>query len=390
MRNRKKHLLEQMVTRPLQFNNSMLKELVQLKGDNELQFTDLRNNLLRIYDMNEASLQEASNPMLGSLGWFNKKSTEGRQKKYFKRIRNHIAKNSNHRIIVAEGDSWFQFPFFITDIIDWLLKDKNFALYSIAAGGDWLANIIYEGKYIEELSVHNPHVFLISGGGNDFIGGNRIAIMVSKNQNRLKYHSPNQIMEAAENTITQLEANTFYEIQQYINPEFYAYMWTLKTQYYMLFRNLSASKKFSNLKIVTQGYDHVIPSSRYRWNWRYPHQYIINWFVNTGQWLKQPLQIKGINDGNQQRWIMRYLIFEVNQMFSSLATEKDVTGQYLFPHVYHIDCRNVARDYHDWFDEIHLKSNRYKVIAKAYSHVINETENFDPGKKVIKAVDFDR
>ena len=82
-------------------------------------------------------------------------------------------------MILAEGDSWFQFPICVKDIIDWLIKEDNFAVYCIAAGGDWIANIIYEEKYIEELSVHALDVFLMSGGGNDMVGGNKLAVMVS-------------------------------------------------------------------------------------------------------------------------------------------------------------------------------------------------------------------
>jgi hypothetical protein len=390
-------LIDKMIDNPLDFTEKDLQLLVSLeneKGEKEVTFPDLRNNILRIYDMNEHSLVDASNPMTGGLKKSNEWSTKKRKKRYFKKIRNHFTLDPANRIIVAEGDSWFQFPFFIKDIIDWLMQDNNLAIYSIAAGGDWMANMIYEGKYIEELSIHKPHVFLISGGGNDFIGGNRISVMIDKEESLPKYKNETALRDACGYyNISDEEVKWFLQIQKHINKEFYAFIWTLKTQYLILFTNLKRSGKFSQMRIITQGYDNVIPSAKNRWSWRYPMEYFVNKFVNTGQWLKQPIQIKGFNEGNTQQWIMRYLIFEVNQMFIDLATRQQVTAEgkkeFMFPNVYHIDCRHIAKGFKDWFDEIHLKSHRFKIISKAYRHVINGSDNFDPGKKIIKAIDFD-
>ena len=61
---------------------------------------------------------------------------------------------------------------------------------------------------------------------------------------------------------------------------------------------------------------------------------------------------------------MYVLIYEFNEMLCKLARFS------WFPNVFHIDCRNVARSSDDWFDEIHLKSSRFKEIAEAYRHCI--------------------
>ena len=38
-------------------------------------------------------------------------------------------KDKEKKIILAEGDSWFNYPIILTDIIDRIRMEKNFALY---------------------------------------------------------------------------------------------------------------------------------------------------------------------------------------------------------------------------------------------------------------------
>ena len=91
--------------------------------------------------------------------------------------------------IVIEGDSWFEHPI-IKDTFDWLSEklQGKYALYSLAHGGDWLMNIIRDGKYISELPIIKPEVLLLSGGGNDLVDYNRLSLMVDSNPVR-KYYS---------------------------------------------------------------------------------------------------------------------------------------------------------------------------------------------------------
>ena len=128
------------------------------------------------------------------------------------------------------------------------------------------------------------------------------------------------------------------------------------------------------MQVITQGYDNVIPSyKKYRTN---IFQAVINAINGSGKWLKQPMMIKGITDETLERNIMKFLIFEFNQMFIELANH--------FENVYHIDCRGTATCFEDWFDELHLHSKSFKDIANAYEICINNYPNSD---KVIKVTD---
>lgn len=372
---RKQDLLYKMVhpKKEGEFTDQDFLELVHIEGDDAVTFDDLRGNILQIYDMNESSLRKESDAMQGSLAWLNRQKQKMRGKKFFSRIRDG-KRTKDYTTIVAEGDSWFCFPFYVKDINEWLIDDSRINLYSIAAAGDWLTNIIYEGKYVEQLSLIEPDVFLISGGGNDFCGSYRLSFMVNTNVDENK------------------EGDELIKVC--VSDAFGAFVWTLKTQYWILLSSLNKAKKLKDLKVITQGYDYVMPFPKRR---RGPDtiQWLINKSTDTGDWLRTPLKLKGLHKIENHVAVMAYFIDKVNEMFIWLATYKAPgSDAYKFPNLYHVDCRNVAGGFDGWFDEIHLKSHKFKVVANAYKHLVFEggVRNgfaFDKDKKVIRAVEFE-
>lgn len=388
----KSDLIEKIIQCPLEFNESDFKKLVTIELNEEtkeakyraqLNFDDLRKMIIRIFDINESTLKQQSDATIGILGELNKRSTAIRKKRYYTLIDNNFRDfiNREKKVIVAEGDSWFQFPVFIKDILDWLSDEPNFAVYSMAYGGDWFTNILYDEKYIEELSIHRPEVFLISAGGNDLLGSNRLAAMVDAKQTQKKPNHVNDIVylkllgeEKAPEFATQLK-----EGYRYILPSFYSFLWIIKAQYWMLFNRLKLSGKFNEMKIITQGYDYPVPTDRLRYKKFFNLQPLVNKFAGSGKWLKRPLKIQGIHDDNTCRCIIKAMIFELNCVFADLASN------YNFNNVYHIDCRGVAKDDDCWWDEIHLHSEGFKEIAEAYKRCINGKTS----SKVIRVINPD-
>jgi len=359
---KKQDLLNKMIHNPRIFTDYDFYALVR-NDEDPLTFEDLRENIKRIYDINETTLLSYSDPMKGIFGYLNNCKKAKRSKLFFKRMKKGL-RNDNNKTIVAEGDSWFCFPIYVKDINEWILEDKSINLYSIAEAGDWIADMIYRGKYVEELSLIKPDVFLISGGGNDFIGDNRLSYMVDHLSN---------------------ETNS----TEMITSLFFSFILTLKAQYWLLFMGIQKSGKFNRLKIITQGYDYVIPSNK-KFRSINLIQGIINSFTGTGKWLYLSLMMKGILDVESQKEITHVFIDKVNEMFEWLATHKE-NGNYTFPNLYHVDNRGVARGYDDWFDEIHLKSDRFKIVADAYKYIINEGKTkkgklFNQNEKVIVTV----
>lgn len=370
---RKEELLNLMTSHPSDFEDHHFFELVSIEGKDAVTFDDLRNNLRRIYDMNESSLLRESDAMAGGFGRLNAAIQRKRRKKFFQRIRDG-KRTKEYKTVVAEGDSWFCFPKYIKDINQWLIREDKINLYSAAAAGDWITNMIYEGKYIEELSMIEPDAFLISGGGNDFVGSHRLSFMINTNVDE------------------KIPDDKF--IETCVSDAFKAFILTLKTQYWLLLTSLQHAGKLKDMKIVTQGYDYVIPSLK-KWRGFDLIQWIINrFFTATGDWLCTPFKLKGLHNEDRQQKVIHHFIDEVNKMFIWLAQhpnrKRDSDEKYQFPNLYHIDCRGVAAGFKDWFDEIHLKSKGFRDIADVYKHIILERKRDVKIGKSKKSYEFNK
>lgn len=360
----KHELLEKLLNKPLALTDAdfavLLSEVIGLT------FEDIRKCVHRIYDVNENILLEESEAEFS----LNKRSQKKRNKKFYTKFRRKDFDRTKGKVIVAEGDSWFEFPFFIRDIIDHLNDHKQYAIYSLAYGGDWLTNIVYEGKYVEKLSVFSPDVFLVSGGGNDLVGSDRLGIMVNAKGGCIqRYDSIEAIQSRAHALYDSVGRPTAEDVQQYFRAQdymlsaFYSFIKIMKLQYCKMFEGIH--KKFPQMKIITQAYDYPIPSPKRYWN-PLSIRFYVNRFLGSGRWLFTPLMIAGITDRNLQRQILRYMIYEFNLMFAEIATTQE--------NVFHIDCRGVAKSDKDWYDELHLKSAGYKKIALTYQHCIDSTD----------------
>lgn len=359
-----KPLYEKMLSEPLAFSSTDFEALissyqspVDQKYNVETALLDLRECVKKIYDLNEDRLRETSNANSGTLGKLNRRSTRKRQEDYYKRVENQQPGKKYIRIY-AEGDSWFLFPVFVRDIIDWLQKNDHFLIYSDAYGGDWITNILYEGQYIEALSIHSPDVFLVSGGGNDLVGNSRMAGMVSKNGDQKIKHTTQSLAQLKEE-----ERELILLAQPYITKDFYSFIWTMKAQYTLLFKGLyENTRKFEKMISLTQGYAYPYPKKENNYSWRYPIQPIVNSFLGTGKWLFRPLMIKGILDTRLQRAIVMTFIYEFNEMLIDVANG--------FDNVHHIDCRHIPQKQDDWYDELHLKSHKFREVAGLFKDFI--------------------
>jgi hypothetical protein len=310
------------------------------------------------------------------IGRFNRRSTSKRKKRFNNKIKR-LKEGDKYKIIYAEGDSWFQFPFFVRDIIDWLSRNKQYLIYSDAYGGDWITNIIYESQYVPALSVLRPRYFLISGGGNDLVGNSRLAIMVRKDYNQPKYPDPSFIHDPS---LNQYHKEMIMKAQNHITKEFYAFLWAIKAQYLLFFRGFySPESTQKDIITISQGYDYAIPGERFNWSLRYPFQPAVNKALDNGCWLQRPLKLRGIFDEDLQRALVMTFIFEFNQIFISIANNPWLKN------VYHVDCRDLAKSRRSWYDELHYKSHVFKKVAKAYEFIIENNGNCE---KVIRAADI--
>lgn len=75
--------------------------------------------------------------------------------------------------IVSEGDSWFQYPVLLKDVIDNFNDEKDLAVLSLGGAGDLVEAMAKRREYHKALIETKSPVLLLSGGGNDLLGDGR-------------------------------------------------------------------------------------------------------------------------------------------------------------------------------------------------------------------------
>lgn len=366
------NIIEKIVSEPKAVKRAEIDKLVQT-----VTVDQLREMFLRIYDLNNtSSLGTAS---VGFLGKLNRRQNKKRNKLYLKTIRN----NTKFTKIYVEGDSWYNHPL-LFDIIDGVIKTgkkkaTKYAIYSSAMGADWWINMLNEGKYLSDISREMPEFVLLSGGGNDFVGGRKISYLVD--QNSTCFNGNNQqggIIESdpflkqmiIRSNLSENDRGRLTAGLRFLTKELCSVMWTFELMYKYLLKNLQP--KFPNMKIITQGYDCPIPTTQ-KGPIYLPKKYLLNKALDNGSWLYDALATQNIHDSKDQQNVIFSLIYIFNDMLVNLAKSNQF-GKNLS----HIDCRGVAgHDIKNWFDEMHVKPKIYKKIANAFVNCIDDNATRD-------------
>ena len=255
-----------------------------------------------VFALEDPGIPNLSTAEEGIIGAFNRRSRKRRLREYTRKKE----EGFDGTVVVSEGDSWFQYPLFLKDVIDHLMDADGLNVRSLGFAGDWLSNIRMQEEYLPVLESERPSVFLISGGGNDLVG-----------KERLKWLLPQ--FEPGKAPDYYLQFGVVEAIEQ------------LRTLYTELFDRLTV--EYPEMKIIGHGYDYGIPDG--------------------GRWLGKPMSKVGIVDSDLQKSIACRLIDRFNEMRIELAD--------LYPQVVHIDCRGVVND---WKDELHPKSAGFKLVAE--------------------------
>ncbi len=356
-------ILDKLMDSPEQFSDKDICTLLNVDKDNPdqpfgkgelISTTDLKKLTLRIFDQNDDFKFDNANT--GYLNILNNISQSRRNREFFRTIRS----GKNVTRVVAEGDSWFEHPV-VYDVIDWLsdLGKDRYAIYSIARGGDFLTNMLEEREYITELSLIRPEIFLLSAGGIELVNGRRVALMLDKKRNFVteEYQQTHPIIRDTliRGDLTDEQREMLLRGVSFFTKEFFVLMAVLELSYKYLIKQLR--KKFTDLKIITHGYDYTIPSFQ-----RGPGivKFLINLIGGNGQHFKEPMMLRGITNEKDQRAISFAMIHLFSEAMIRIATDP-IFGR----NVYHIDCRGYARD-EDWHDELHLRPRSIKKVAQTY------------------------
>jgi hypothetical protein len=338
---------------------------------------DLSKIIQRIYDLNHQQVARiaALDNVLGKIDAIK----NSRRNTYFTdQIKKGFRGKPGNIVVLAEGDSWFNYPVLLSDVLDWVSMEPDIIVYSLAEGGDWLLNMLSARKYVEQLSVIQPDVFLISAGGNDLVGRNRLAAMVSTDDATAEYEANDWakgLIEKAKNRVKPIaiyEKDRFENGIKYIAKDFYALLMFFHLQYYFMISGILLGGKFPDIRIMTQGYDYAIPNRDKKFGlnplrWYRP---FIRMFLGHGGWLKTPLQLRGIQNEKNQADIVYAMIYLFNEMMiftGDLFCQMPDMGE----RVFHIDSRgSIGAD--GWSDELHPLPKHFKNTGRTFVDCIRK------------------
>jgi hypothetical protein len=372
-----RRLINKLKHRPLEFELKDAKALTEALRKKLLPNKIIRETAIEVLDLSEKGIFRSS-AADGLTGYFNKRSRAKRQDRFWDKMQQNFRGKEGNIVVVAEGDSWFEHPF-LQDIIDHINRNEDIAVFSLAYTADWLDNILYQGEYIDMLSVIKPDVFLVSAGGNDLLGDKKIGIMcrgielkeVEKNvQNCPDHVYTEKIPKRFEQGLIELqnegrkeEADDIREGVKYLTKEYFGFLNVMQWQYDYLFTCIRA--KYDMMPIFTQSYDYATPQALIKrpLSLAYWYQYPINVLLQSGKWIETAMRNAEIYDTTTMHKVIKAMLY----LFKSMVIE--TAGS--FNYIYHIDSQGLTKP-NEWFDEIHIKSHKFLQVGLTYTYAIKK------------------
>ncbi|QTF93588.1 hypothetical protein [Halomonas sp. BM-2019] len=257
-----------------------------------------------------------------------------RQRRFNSMLAN--AGNNPPPIIYAEGDSWFQFPFLLRDLVNQL--SSTHLVWCTSEPGDTLQNMVHDKpeylRTLNELLVTRGlpvRYFLFSGAGNDVVGQDDSGIAaLSRIVRPFDPDKPPQWhveTPALEDVLGRIR-RAYIKVLEDIDREFPA-------------------TAYPDLRIVIHGYDYsptrsVGGADRNRPFW-------------ARDWTGEPLHNKGFPDNAQASRVVRALIDRLNETTATICSA-------FGPRAIHADLRGSVPQ-GDWADELHPTSDGFKKAA---------------------------
>lgn len=211
-----------------------------------------------------------------------------------------------HRI-VSEGDSWFQYPTRLLDIIDHLMVDH--AILCLSAAGDELSDIENQREILLNLKAERAAALLLSAGGNDLFDNGQLGRLI-------EVPFPGATAEAL------------------VGPTLDAFLGQMGGRYLQLFQRVH--RALPHVHILIHGYSPAFPRG--------------------GPWIGKPLSDRGV-PLDVQHDIVKVILRKFNRMLVTLAARKEFHGK-----IAHIDLTDIGTQPDEWHNEIHLDG---RTAAKA-------------------------
>ena len=239
--------------------------------------------------------------------------------------------------LVAEGDSWFDYPW--ADVVGILEDDYCYDIESVAHHGDQVEEMAYSNGQLVQLSRRiekllrqgrPPKAILLSGGGND-VAGDGFGMLLN--------HALSPIRGFSQPVMVGV-------IDQRIRIAYVTIIATVSA--------LSSHWLGKPLPILTHGYDYPVPDGR--------------GFLGglAGPWLGPGFTAKGFDALGERIKMAAVLIDRLNDVLIDIASLPQ------FRHVSHVDLRrtlsNDPGDYKEyWGNELHPTKKGFRLIARKFA-----------------------
>jgi hypothetical protein len=246
-------------------------------------------------------------------------------------------------IIVAEGDSWFDYPF--NHVLEKLRDDHGFRTESVAHRGDAIEEMAYDpaqgaalANVLTQLADdgETPRAILLSGGGNDMVG-DQFAMMIN-------------------HVSSGLPALNASVVNGVINERLmYAYGCVIGRT------NQMTEALFPNpVPIVIHGYAYAVPDGR---------GFLGGGWILPGPWLRPGFLQKGHTDLAKNKLEIENLINTLNGMLALLPTFPNIKN------TTYLDLRSVLTNgptyKQDWENELHPTPKGFGRVADEFAARIN-------------------
>lgn len=260
--------------------------------------------------------------------------------------------NPDRPVVVSEGDSWFQFPVLIDDVIDHL--NPHYAILSLGAAGDTTENMVRgnsatrKKEYLFTLKRYKNRVraFLFSGAGNDFLG-----------QDERKKPSLLGILREYNGKPDDIEGHINQdELKQRIDQ--------IRSDYQTVINDIRGIPELQNLPILFHGYDYAYP-----FPWGTNDKRNPRYLKSRDQWLGSAFKARKFPTSSVPEIKLRRAIIMVlvNRLYDLLEELADAD-----PNVHVVDCRDTLLTVSDWNDEIHGTSRGFARIASRFKDVLDK------------------
>lgn len=230
--------------------------------------------------------------------------------------------------LCAEGDSWVNilWPLSATQgynetFVDVIARDDRFYINNLGWPGDEFKEIVAKKHYTVPIKSGIFDFFILSGGGNDFLGGGNLANFVKNFEEGNGSTSPSDYIESA-------------KLEEIFK--------TVQDGYRTIIRDVRTWSPKTH--ILIHGYDHAVPR-------------------HEGRWMGTPFTELGFDiTGNLPRAIIKLIVDAFYRLLEQVADE-DLK-------VHLVNVRGCCEGH--WHDELHPDEIGAEKVAESFLEWIND------------------